>query len=222
MWFLWLIVGLYVVVPILRMVTQNLRVMEYFLFLSFVFSFVVPFIFDLTKMFFPNLSSLVEIGEMYCEKLQLYMFSGFTFYFVLGYYLHTIHINKKIERFLILIGACSAICIAGVTYFLFRSSSVLNEDFYDYDTFLVLLESITVFLLVKRFGHVETKALNSISKLTFGIYLVHMLVYYMIGFTSTTINPIIGIPLLSLLVFVTSYVIVWVLSHIPLLQRWII
>ena len=222
MWFLWLIVGLYMLVPILRKVVENRRVMEYFLLLSFVFSFVVPFIFELTKIFIPTLTSIVEIGEMYCNNLRLQMLSAFTFYFILGYYLHNIKIHRKIENTFILLGILACIGISGMSYFLFRSTSVLNESFYDYGTFFVMLETIAIFLLVKRLANVENKLVYSLSKYSFGIYLVHMLVYYILGLTSTMINPLIGIPLLSLLVFVVSYVIVLLLSRIPILNRWVI
>lgn len=182
MWFLWLIVGLYMLVPILRKVVENRRVMEYFLLLSFVFSFVIPFIFDLTKIFIPFLSSIVSIGETYINNLHLSMLSAFTFYFVLGYYLHTTRVNKRIENTFILLGALSSIGIAALTYFLFHLKGILDMSFYRYGTFLVSLESIAVFLLVKRLGNVESKIVYSISKYSFGIYLIHILVYYRINF----------------------------------------
>lgn len=222
MWFLWLIVGLYMMTPILRLITENRRMIEYFLFFSFVFSFVVPFIFELTKIFVPTLTSLVEIGEMYCGNLRLHMLSGFTFYFILGYYLHTTHITRKIENAFILLGILACTGISGMSYFLFRSTSVLNESFYDYGTFFVMLETIAIFLFVRRLVNEENKLIYSLSKYSFGIYLVHMFVYYILGLTPTMINPLIGIPLLSLLVFVVSYVIVLLLSRIPILNRWVI
>lgn len=209
-------------VPILRKVVENRRVMEYFLLLSFVFSFVVPLIFELTKIFIPTLTSIVEIGEMYCNNLRLQMLSAFTFYFILGYYLHNIKIHRKIENTFILLGILACIGISGMSYFLFRSTSVLNESFYDYGTFFVMLETIAIFLLVKRLANYENNLIYSLSKYSFGIYLVHMFVYYILGLTPTMINPLIGIPLLSLLVFVVSYVIVLLLSRIPILNRWVI
>ena len=222
MWFLWLIVGFYVLVPLLRPIVQNKQTLEYFLITSFVFSFVVPFIFKLTKLFIPALTSIVEIGEMYCDNLQLHMLSGYIFYFILGYYLHIITIKREIVNLLILFGIFSGICIACLTYYVFRSTGVIDLSFYEYESFFVLFETIAVFLLVKRLCNVESRIVSSISKLSFGIYLVHMLVYYILGLTPTMIPPLIGIPLLSLLVFVVSYVIVLLLSRIPILNRWVI
>lgn len=222
MWFLWLIVGFYVLVPLLRPIVENKLTLEYFLITSFVFSFVVPFIFKITELFIPALTSIVELGKIYCDNLQLQMLSGFAFYFVLGYYLHISTIKRIIENELILFGIFSGICIACLTYYVFRSTGVIDLSFYEYESFFVLFETIAVFLLVKRLCNVESRIVSSISKLSFGIYLVHMLVYYMIGMTSTTIIPLIGIPLLSILVFIASYTISFVLSRVPLLNKWII
>ena len=222
MWFLWLIVGLYVLVPLLRPIVENKQTLEYFLITSFVFSFVVPFIFKLTKLFFPALTSIVELGEMYCDNLQLQMLSGFTFYFILGYYLHITTIKRKTENILILLGVFAGICIAIITYYVFQSTGVLNEAFYKYETLFVMLETIAVFLLAKRMCNVELTIVSSISKLSFGIYLVHMLVYYMLRMTSTTMNPVIGIPMVSFLVFVISYAIILLISRIPILKQWVI
>ena len=222
MWFLWLIVGLYVLVPLLRSIVQNKQTLEYFLITSFVFSFVVPFIFKLTKLFIPVLTSIVEIGEMYCDNLQLHMLSGYIFYFILGYYLHIITIKREIVNLLILFGVFAGICIAGLTFYVFHSTGVIDESFYKYETFLVMFETIAVFLLVKRSCNVESTIVSSISKLSFGIYLVHMLVYYMLGMTSTTMNPVIGIPMLSILIFVISYAIILLISRIPILKQWVI
>lgn len=222
MWFLWLIVGLYMSVPILRAIVQNRLVMAYFLFFSVILGFVIPFVFELIRNFIPFLSQIVVMGEMCYEKLHLQLFSGFTCYFVLGYYLHTTHLNKNIGSILIVLGVFATICIAVFTYLLLKEKGVCSELFYNYATFLVAIQSIAVFLIIKRVGNVDSKIVYLISKHSFGIFLVHMLVLYMLGLTSTTINPLIGIPMLSLLVFIVSYLITLVLSHIPVLNKLVI
>lgn len=220
MWFLWLIVGLYMLVPILRAIVQNRLSMEYFLFFSFLLGYVFPFVFELIKLFLPSLLPIVELGYMCFDKLHLQMFSGYTFFFVLGYFLHTTYFKRNIENILILLGVFATICIAVFSCFLFKETGFVSERFYNYETFLVAIQSIAVFLIIKRIGNTNSKIVYSISQHSFGIYLIHMLLYYILDIESSSQNPLIGIPLNSLLIFGLSYITILFLSHIPILKKW--
>ena len=222
MWFLWLIIGLYMLVPILRLIARNIWVMRYFLILSILFGFVIPFILDLVKIFFPILTSIAVIIEMCYKNMHLQMLSCYTSYFVLGYYLNMVFRGRKVENTLIALGFLAVILVALFTYISFCISGVTREIFYKNDSLLILLESVSVFLLFKKTARVELKIIKTLSDNSFGIYLVHMFVYYVLGFTATTINPIIGIPLISLLIFVVSYLIILLLSWVPILSKWVI
>lgn len=222
MWFLWLIVGLYMLIPVLRTIAQNRLVMKYFLFLSVTLGFVIPFVFEFIRSFIPSLSQIVVMGEMCYEKLHIQLFSGYTSYFVLGYYLHSTQINRKKENIFLVLGMFAGISIAVLTYMLFNKIGPVDEAFDNYDTLLVLLETVAVFLFVKRFANRESKIVLSLSQHSFGIYLIHMLVYYMLGPNTLTVNLIMGIPLVSIWVLVASYVIILCLSRIPVVNRWLI
>lgn len=222
MWFLWLIVGLYMLVPILRAIVLNRLVMEYFLSFSLLLCYVFPFVFELIKLFVNPLLPMVELGEMCFDKLHLQLFSGYTFFFVLGHYLHTTHLKRNIENILIVLGSFATICIAVFTSLLFKQSDHDCDLFKNNETFLVAIQSVTVFLIIKRIGNTNSKIVNSISQHSFGIYLIHMLIYYMLGLTTITVNPIISIPLVSILVFLVSYMIVIAISRIPILSKWLI
>lgn len=226
MWFLWLIAGLYMLVPILRLITQNKEIMKYFLLISLVFSFAIPFFFKITDICIPMLQPLTRLGKGYCENLHLHMLSGYTFYFVLGYYLHTTSLSRKTENFLIALGIGASICIATFSYYLFYTTSIPHGDFYEYNTLLVLLEATAVFIVVKRRTIKENSMpsiiISQISKRSFGIYLIHMLVIEALGITATSINPIFGIPLFSILVLAISYGVISILARIPIINKWAI
>ena len=59
-------------------------------------------------------------------------------------------------------------------------------------------------------------------KLTFGIYLIHYAVekeLLHLGFHSNFINPLFGVPIVSLGVFAVSLAISWILSRIPWVRK---
>lgn len=136
MWFLWLIIGLYMLVPILRLIVQNIRVMKYFLIISILFGFVIPSILDIVKIFFPILTSVVVIIEMYSKNMHLQVFSCYTCYFVLGYYLNAFFRGRRLENTLIALGILSGVIVALFTYMSFCINGFVSEGFMEMEHYL--------------------------------------------------------------------------------------
>lgn len=67
------------------------------------------------------------------------------------------------------------------------------------------------------------KIITRLSALSFGIYLIHAAILDFIvkkmQITTTTLNPIIMIPLLSLAVFSISALLAFILSRIPIFRK---
>ena len=101
LWFLYLIIGLYILVPILRKIIENENITKYFLILSGIFTFIVPMIITVIKIISINAG---ETAQSIVDNLNINMFIGYTFYFVLGYYLNNIKINKKTIRYVSIVG----------------------------------------------------------------------------------------------------------------------
>ena len=96
------------------------------------------------------------------------------------------------------------------------------QSFYGYLTPNVLLTSIAIFLLFKNrlsFKSNPPALLLFFSKYSYGIYLVHLLVLWilrMVGVSQNFINPIIGIPMTSLWCLVFSALIIWTVNKMPM------
>ena len=82
-----------------------------------------------------------------------------------------------------------------------------------------VLEVIAKFQNNSKFAKIITK----LSALNFGIYLIHFAILDFIvkkmQITTTTLNPIIMVPLLSLAVFAISALLAFILSKIPILRK---
>lgn len=227
LWFLYMIIGIYLAVPILRQIASNRELSKYFILLSFIFAICIPHIIQIIGI----VPTIKPIGSVLTNISSLFDFNigaGFVGFFMLGHYLHTVRLSKNIEQSIFLVGIISFVIIAYLTYLIFQFSPETKSPFYEYLSPLVMFEAIAVFLLVKKYEKHYSKInlyISKISKLSFGIYLVHMLVFYAIesvGINANIFNPIIGIPLMSTLIFIISLIIALFISKIPYINKYIL
>ena len=226
LWFLWLIIGLYILTPIHRKISKEKKLMQYLIPVSIFINFAIPFLLDITDIFIPALQPIVRIIQSNLTNLNLQTIGGYITYFFLGYYLRTINLNKKKENLLIILGALISITTVGITYMSFQSVFSCKGELFQFCSLYALAQSVSVFLICKRFFHdKESKTISFLSKYSFGIYLIHMLIIYMLvlhRILPTILNPIIGIPMVSLLTFLISIGGTVLISRIPIIKKWCI
>lgn len=223
LWFLPMIIGIYMILPILRTWIQNApkRQIEYFLLLFIIFqigketviAFVPPY----------------QIGKL-VSLLPLEMVQSYIGYFVMGYYLAHIGVKKQLQKWIFFgggVGVAGAILTSSFLSLWRESKHIGILDSYSIFTFLV---TIALFVFGKEklqnhhFGKVGIKIIRELSACTLGIYLIHLLVIEILrraGFDSSLINIFLGVPLLSVACFAICLVIVMLLRRIPLLNRYI-
>ena len=208
LWFLYTIIGLYIITPILRVFTKHAskKEIEYFLFIFAIIGFIQK------KFEFP----IVEL-------------SGYVGYFIAGYYFSHFTLEKKTEWIIKIAGAVSVIATIVLTAVFSIKANKPTEVFYQYLNPTTMLEAYGIFLIFK--DYFENKVMTTsgdyivkISKLTFGIYLVHEffnMIFGKIGFAVDIISPIAMIPLRSLITFILSMLVIFVISKIPILKKYI-
>lgn len=228
LWFLFMLTGLYLVVPFLRKIVESKRLMKYFLLLSFLFSFVFPQILDVVSLYSKDAGSI--ISKM-LDNVDFHFAKNYVFYFVCGYYLNQMKSDKKTRR--IIYGA--GIAGFAATFLLTAGVSVWKkeamENFYGYFTVNVMLESIFIFVLAKQcFRNVSVsekkrRFVRKLSEYSFGAYLVHALVIEALNLFqihSLAFSPIAAVPVISLAVFILSYLISCLIHQIPVLKKYIV
>ncbi|WP_309642374.1 acyltransferase family protein [Flavobacterium sp.] len=206
LWYVYLLIGIYLFLPIIsqwiRNSTQN-EIAYYILLWLVVIALNLPLI----NKFKPN--------------VNLTYFSGFLGYPILGYWLNIKFTNRKIKwaaLALFLIGI--AITISG-TYWMTANKNHFFSGFYSYLSPNVILTSIGVFLIFKHssFSNKWIAILStSISKYSYGIYLSHVFVLMVLsklGISGLFINPILGIPLTTVLCLMISLLITYSINKIP-------
>ena len=218
MWFLYMIIGLYIVLPLLRKIAESEKLTFYFLMVALVFSVVLPAVCSI-----PGLSEL----ETVYHKMSFHLVLGYSGYFMLGCYLSQKQISGKAEGIFYGLGILGFLFTAGISA---AMSAHQNQPIGYYSNFSVnvLLETMAVYVFAKKrigkisFGKGMEKGILRLSGSMFGVYLIHALIMETLnywGFNSLSFSPVLSVPVLSMTVFLISLVIVLLMERIPLLRR---
>lgn len=221
MWFLYALIGIYLILPVLRLMTRPGTDKK-----------ILWYLFGLWLLFQPILSIANRFWG-FSTKLNAPLTTGFIGCFILGYLLG----EWALSRSTVILSAIAwflgtLITILG-TYGMTRQSGKFDGFFYDLISLNVIIASAGAFLVLRWLTETKlsasTKFRDTIRWLatgSFGIYLVHVLVIELLGswipgfhFDTFMGNPIWSIPLVTGVVFIVSFLIVQVLQKIPVLNR---
>ena len=215
LWFFYSLIGLYLLTPILRVFVAKARNSEilYYIALWFI---AMPILF------------IVEAFTPLKNGFEIYYTGGYVGYFLLGYVLGGL--ETKASLLWPALGLFMISFIFSFAVFHFNLFPQENElVFRSYPSLNIILMSLGAFVLVKAAGEKISLPLARLSgeasKVSFGIYLIHPLVFVWmalgwnaLGFETDAGNAIFVIPLAALVNFVLSWMIVFVISRIPVLR----
>lgn len=223
LWYIPMLVGIYVLLPILRswIMRADKGNIRYFLTL-----FVVLQILRTTASCFiknGELLHLLSLGEipMACSYLG---------YFILGYYVAHVGIPRKYHRYFYLAAVPAALLNILVSNAHTARDGSPNGAIYDsfgLFTFVIVMAVFLFFterLKTHRWSGVSAAVTAELSGATLGIYLMHIGVIEVLqplGVHSAMVPVALGVPLLALLTFFLCYVMAALLRRIPLLGRYI-
>lgn len=215
LWYLFMLTGLYLATPILRVFVQNASETQIRYFLASWFCFAV----------------LLPIWERFGQvpikdKVEAVVALGYSGYFVLGYYLR----NKQLGA----LGAKIAIALIPIavgfsviaTNKLAAKRLSVDEFFMQYLSPNIIIYSVCLYLLIKRIDYSKLyakipalqKLIGICSATSFGVYLVHVCVLanvYRACNISIRDPVLIAVPVLVVLTYAISLVVVKLLQAIP-------
>ncbi len=221
LWFIYMIIGLYLIVPLLRLWVkdENKKYVEYFIVISVILSFIMPEIILIGSYY----NTLFEHINIALSNINLKYVEGYTTYFILGWYLNNYNIKNK--KLLYILGIISIIITFGSTAILSISKETAIQ-MYDNLTINVFFQSIMIFVIIKdKYKNIEytnKKIISNISKNSLGIYAIHPLIITIVNKILINVGldiAIINIPICFILVFIISFIISYLASKIPLLKR---
>ncbi len=209
-WFLYMLVGLYIATPVLRVLVANMNrtIFSYLMIVWFSGIILQPII---------NLYAQSNISYFFVY------FSGFLGLYLFGAYLRDAKVRSGILYGLLALGIGWSIL---GNYFI---TGVFGEKF----NYLVLghltanaiVTAAALFLLLTKIRYTNP-LFSFISQNTLAIYLFHVMIleafqngYFGFVISSSTINPVVEIPLLTVATLLVTTLIIVPLKKIPILNQ---
>lgn len=217
LWFLYMIIFLYLITPFIKKIINKLtnRQIKWFLIIWFSIISIYNTIFlILDKVSFYTTEISIYIGQFAAG----FLYSG---YYILGYYLTKFDI--KSSKVFNIIGLISLAITFFGTYIISASNNLFGSYFMNYLNFNTVLVSIMIFLYFKNANLKSHTILKVISTYSFGIYLIHVIIMeYIFSIFKVDfhyVQPLIFIPIFTLLVLVLSLLFSLLISKIPIVKR---
>ncbi len=212
MWYLYLIIGLYLITPLLKVFTQHCKQNEYKYILVILFLFTILLV-DIAKYLNINIAFNILIASPY------------VFFYMLWDYLSRFDISKKLRISNYIISTLFIIFII-INNFI----NIFDSAFVSYTSLMMTSIIISLFLIAKNtkinFKDRTKKLLKSIGKCGFGIYLIHQfiinIIYKLLKIDIILSYPYIGLIIYVIVVFAISYLIVYLLRKIKLIKNYIL
>jgi surface polysaccharide O-acyltransferase-like enzyme len=218
-WFIYLIMGLYLITPILRVVVAyaDRRILRYLIVLWFITVGLVP---------------LFSLITGFGIDSNLLLFGGYIGYFVLGVYLMASVVSSKTLKWLL---AGSIVWTIIGTWLMAYPFHYLNQYYFFFYTLSanVIIASVAVFMLLSKYprdwpgsNHRKlSRLVHAISVNTLPIFFFHVIVLETlnVGFLGfklslTVLTPIIEIPLATAATLLLTLGLVLLMKKVPILR----
>ena len=223
LWFIPMIAGIYVLIPVLKTWIENAKKknIEYFLVLFFVFQIVSETIRALTVS--DEIHYILDLFnvEMVCSYIG---------YFVLGYYLAHIGMGPKLKKILYIMVLPSAVANIVLGFLLaFRANEPVGLIYDCYGVFTFII-AVALFIFVCDKGKNSgvnlkgEKVWKELSADMMGVYVMHVGIMEFtkeIGLHSMMVSNVIGIPLYAIACFTVCALVAAVIRRIPFVGRFL-
>lgn len=221
LWYLYMVLGLYILTPILRKISSDDVALNEFIVIGFFVSVVIGSI----NILYPNtlLSSVVG-------KLHLDLVTGYSVYYLLGYKLRTI--SERHSEFnnikAIIILSFIYLCSILATFYLTAYNKIINNNMQDspyYSLFFIAsaLAAISLFcislIINKKHRFINTKLIRKMSSYTTGIYCIHYYVIsYLLKFNDFNFNAPLRVAIIFVLTILISSIGTFICKKIPFIK----
>lgn len=223
LWYMWLIIGMYLMTPVLRRVAADRAVLKYLLVLMSLLGCLLPL--------FQQLPAL-EFTESITGDLNLQMLHGFTIYYLFGFFLSTTKLTSAWRKAIYALGLFAlAVTFFGTWYL----AVLTGEDFRSFlgmasPTTAAIAVAVFVFLQQRCAGWepkpVLRRTILLFSELSFGIYLSHIVfvrwLQFSFGITTLSYPLLISVPLNWVIVITGSAIVTWLLKRIPVVRDYLV
>lgn len=223
-WYVYLLIGLYLITPILRVVVAhaNWSIIRYFLGVWFIGTGIISLL-----TLYASISS-----QTIWFRSTVFILTGIIGYYILGAYIAKFRLRSSL---LILFLTLSSLWTIVGTYFLVGTMGERYSQFFlDASSFSVIVASVSLFLILAKFSNHKTetrfalgnRVLKIISQNSLPLWLFHIIILETLqngclGFriSVTTMSSIIEIPIITVLTLLICLAIIVPLKKIPYVKK---
>lgn len=210
LWYVYVISGIYFIIPFLNslfLTTENKYIKNYFIMLWFSGSIIFQF--------------YIALSGKNNDPFGIFNFFCFTGYVVFGGALRKESLQQKLSKnsLVYLCGYfASSLLICALTKIYSKYLGKPSELFFEHFSIFVFVQSMMFFLFIKSSQPKTNPYIVVLSKLSYNIYLIHVLILNFIYKNMAIENyQLIAIPAITLLVYILSAIV-----SIPLYQAGIL
>lgn len=210
MWFLYMILGLYLFTPFFRKIIAGTTSKEFNLLIAATFS-------------------LAAVNHIYTSfsasesKLFINWFLLYVPFFLLGHRIRTAEFQPPKVLLWGTFLLSSALTAIGCFILAVQNNLPLGLYFYGYLSLTVIPMSVSIMYLLRDWNSpiLNSHFTHRLSLLTLGIYLIHPIMLEAMIYTgyATKMHPILSVPIVTSIIFITAGVGAWTLSQIPYLKK---
>lgn len=229
LWFLPMLMGVYLAIPLFREVVRSPKVTRYYLAVTFTVSVLLPSVLRIVAAFFDGgLAVAAESVQGLLDSLKLNVFSGFCFYFVLGHWLSQTKLQPKQRRLFVILGAAGTVFTAVLNSAASTKAGNPVDTFLTYFSVFVTLAAVAVFVLFQYGSYPHSgrnRLVTRLSGYTLGVYVlqaVPLLLIDPLGIGVMSFSPVFSIPVLTAAIALVTFLCSAALHRIPVFRRWIV
>lgn len=213
MWFIFMIVGVYIMIPVLRLIAQSRTILIYTIIIWFILLLLSEW-----ALLFPGTRYSALMAK---ASLDI----GYLGYALVGYWLSTCSMSKQKLFVLVCLGALGMlVTFVGTTGLSLADGAC--DVLYDYCSINVAVSAMAVFALVKRsVGHRTWNAsaqrlVSEMGDRSLGVYFVHVFFLELLNINIASFN-VLEVALYACGIFALSYIVAFLLRFIPKIGKYI-
>ena len=207
LWYLYMILGLYLIIPYLSKIVPSLKNKDYYFFIT-IWTISLFLNFPAIKDYFPN--------------FDITFFTGYIGYLLLGFFLSDILSKQLSFRFGMIIFIVGWLTTFLLTWISSSSEQKFVPTYYNYLSPNIALIAVGLFIMIiksSQSNNLYSRISKIISDYSYGIYLNHVLfitIGFKLGLSWKTLNPFLGVSLTFLFVILLSVTFVWISEKLKL------
>ena len=216
LWYLLMLAGLYLLLPLLYRVTRAPADRRYALAVAAAVTLL------------PTLALLPGFAWLDTLRAKCYLDAGYLLYFLLGYALRCAPPGPAVRRALYAAGAAATVWNAAATRVLSQQAGTFADPWLDQRSATVALGAAALFVLAQRHGGrlpaPAARLAGALARRGLGVYAVHVVFLLLLrkfGISVYALPPAVGLPLLAVGILAASWLVAAAAHHIPGIRKFV-